>query len=81
MLNVLSEEPYEGTRVRESIELQVEITEFHDLRITLDPSMESKIKTSAPGRTVRFLMNLTNAGNVPDTPMLHNHTRLPGAAG
>ena len=81
VLNVLSEEPYEGTRVRESIELQVEITEFHDLRITLDPAMESKIKTSAPGRTVRFLMNLTNAGNVPDTPMLHNHTRLPGAAG
>ncbi|NDF22012.1 MAG: hypothetical protein EB152_01615 [Euryarchaeota archaeon] len=40
------------------------------------PAMESKIKTSAPGRTVRFLMNLTNAGNVPDIPMLHNHTKL-----
>ncbi|DAC24316.1 MAG TPA: hypothetical protein D7H76_05045, partial [Candidatus Poseidoniales archaeon] len=81
VLNVLSEEPYEGTRVRENIELQVEITEFHDLRITLDPAMESKIKTSAPGRTVRFLMNLTNAGNVPDTPMLHNHTKLGGGGG
>jgi uncharacterized membrane protein len=81
VLNVLSEEPYEGTRVRENIELQVEIKEFHDLRITLDPAMESKIKTSAPGRTVRFLMNLTNAGNVPDTPMLHNHTKLPGGGG
>ena len=81
VLNVLSEEPYEGTRVRENIELQVEITEFHDLRITLDPAMESKIKTSAPGRTVRFLMNLTNAGNVPDTPMIHNHTKLDGGGG
>ena len=81
VLNVLSEEHYEGTRVRENIELQVEITEFHDLRITLDPAMESKIKTSAPGRTVRFLMNLTNAGNVPDTPMIHNHTKLDGGGG
>ena len=81
VLNVLSEELYEGTRVRDTLDLQVQIGEFHDLKITLDPAMESKIKTSAPGKTVRYLMNLTNAGNVPDVPMLHNHTRLGGGGG
>ena len=81
VLNVLSEEEFEETKIRDTIDLQVQIGEFHDLRITLDPSMESKIKTSAPGRTVRFLMNLTNAGNVPDTPMLHNHTKLANGGG
>ena len=81
VLNVLSEELYEGTRVRDTLDLQVQIGEFHDLKITLDPAMESKIKTSAPGKTVRYLMNLTNAGNVPDVPMLHNHTSLGGGGG
>ena len=48
VLNVLSEEEFEETRIRDTIDLQVQIGEFHDLRISLDPSMESKIKTSAP---------------------------------
>ena len=36
--------------------------------------VESRIKTTAPGRIVRFTMNLTNFGNVDDQPTLHNHT-------
>ncbi|MBT3357550.1 MAG: hypothetical protein HN534_03755 [Euryarchaeota archaeon] len=73
-LQVFSEEPYEGTKLRDVITLQIEIIEFHDMRITIDPSVESKIKTTAPGRVVRFTMNLTNFGNVPDQPTIHNHT-------
>ena len=74
ILHVLSEESYEGTRLRDVIELQVEIVEFHDMRIEVDPMVESRIKTTAPGRIVRFTMNLTNFGNVDDQPTLHNHT-------
>jgi len=74
ILNVLSEEAYEGTRLRDVIELQVEIVEFHDMRIDLDPLVESRIKTTAPGRIVRFTMNITNFGNVDDQPTIHNHT-------
>ena len=74
VLEVMSEEEYDGTRIRDLITLQVEIIEFHDMRIVLDPLVESKIKTTAPGRTVRFVMNVTNFGNVPDIPTLHNHT-------
>jgi len=72
--NVLSEEPFEGTRVQDQIILRVNIIEFHDVRVTLDPSVESKIKTTAPSRIVRFTLNVTNHGNVPDQPTMHNHT-------
>lgn len=72
--HVQSEEPFEGTRVQDQIVLQVSIIEFHDMRISLDPAVESKIKTTAPSRIVRFTMNVTNYGNVPDQPTLHNHT-------
>ena len=74
-LDVLSEEPYQGTRLRDSIVLQIEVVEFHDMRIELDPSVESKIKTTAPGRVVRYILNVTNFGNVADQPTLHNHTQ------
>ena len=80
VLNVLSEESYDGTKVRDQIELQVEIIEFHDMRIEIDPMVESKIKTTAPGRTVRFIMNVTNYGNVPDQPTIHNYTQQTGAS-
>ena len=80
ILDVLSEEPYEGTKVRDNIILQIEIIEFHDMRIEVDPMVESKIKTTAPGRTVRFIMNITNFGNVPDQPTLHNYTQQIGAS-
>ena len=79
ILNVLSEEAYEGTKLRDTIELQVEIVEFHDMRIEVDPLVESRIKTTAPGRIVRFTMNVTNFGNMPDQPTLHNHTIVIGA--
>jgi hypothetical protein len=72
--NVYSEEEYEGTKLRDVISLKVNIIEFHDMRITLDPSVESKIKTTAPSRIVRFTLNVTNFGNVPDQPTIHNHT-------
>jgi len=80
IFDVLSEESYEGTKIRDNIVLQVEIIEFHDMRIELDPLVESKIKTTAPGRTVRFIMNITNFGNVPDQPSLHNYTQQTGAS-
>ena len=73
-LDVLSEEPYDGTKLRDTIVLNVEVVEFHDMRIELDPAIESKIKTTAPGRTVRFTMNVSNFGNVDDHPSIHNHT-------
>ncbi|HIC50333.1 MAG TPA: hypothetical protein EYP01_02630, partial [Candidatus Poseidoniales archaeon] len=79
ILNVLSEEAYEGTKLRDTIELQVEVVEFHDMRIEVDPLVESRIKTTAPGRIVRFTMNVTNFGNMPDQPTLHNHTIVIGA--
>jgi hypothetical protein len=72
--NVLSEEPFEGTRLQDNLVLRVTIVEFHDMRISLDPAVESKIKTTAPSRIVRFTVNVTNHGNIPDQPTLHNHT-------
>ena len=72
--NIYSEEEYEGSKLRDIISLKVNIIEFHDMRITLDPSVESKIKTTAPSRIVRFTLNVTNFGNVPDQPTIHNHT-------
>jgi len=74
VLHVLSEESYEGTKLRDVIELQVEIVEFHDMRIEVDPMVESRIKSTAPGRIVRFTINITNHGNMDDQPTLHNHT-------
>jgi len=44
------------------------------MMIEVDPMVESRIKTTAPGRIVRFTMNLTNYGNVDDQPTLHNYT-------
>ena len=73
--NVLSEEEFEGTRIQDEIVLNINVIEFHDMRITLDPAVESKIKTTAPSRIVRFTLNVTNFGNVPDQPTLHNHTK------
>ena len=58
VLHILSEESYEGTRIRDSVTLQIEIVEFHDMRIVLDPAVESKIKTTAPGRTVLSLIHI-----------------------
>jgi len=73
-IEIFSEETFEGTKLRDIITLQIEIVEFHDMRITIDPTVESRIKTTAPGRVVRFTMNVTNYGNVADQPTVHNHT-------
>ena len=53
---------------------QITVNEFYDMQISMDPSVDNAVKTSAPGRIVEFVVNITNAGNVPDTPSLHNHT-------
>ena len=68
--NVLSEEPYEGTRVQDQVVLRATIIEFHDMQISLDPLVESKIKTTAPSRIVRYTLNVSNYGNVADQPCL-----------
>ncbi len=80
VLDVFSEEAYPDsagrpTRLRDSVTLTITVNEFHDMQIWLDPFVESDVKTTAPGRTVRFNLNVTNNGNVPDTPTLHNHTK------
>ena len=79
MLQAFSEELYPDdsgrqTRVRDTITLQITVDEFHDMQISMDPTVDNAVKTSAPGRTVRFAFNITNNGNVPDVPTLNNHT-------
>jgi uncharacterized membrane protein len=75
VLKTYSEESWEGTTERDAIIITIAVKEYHDMQIWLDPSVESQVKTTAPGRTVRYLLNVTNNGNVPDTPTLHNHTK------
>jgi hypothetical protein len=79
--NVLSEEPFpctedpcEGTKLQDQIVIRATIIEFHDMQISLDPTVESKIKTTAPSRIVRYTLNVSNFGNVEDQPTIHNHT-------
>ena len=62
------------TRLRDVTEITVTVREFYDMQITMDPTVDNDVKTSAPGRVVRFTVNVTNAGNVPDTPTLNNHS-------
>ncbi len=62
------------TRLRDVTTLTVTVREFYDMQISMDPTVENDVKTSAPGRVVRFIVNVTNAGNVPDVPTLDNHT-------
>jgi uncharacterized membrane protein len=64
------------TRLRDITTLTVTVREFHDMQISMDPTVENDVKTSAPGRVVRFIVNITNAGNVPDVPTLDNHTSI-----
>ncbi|MED5496464.1 MAG: hypothetical protein VX872_02770, partial [Candidatus Thermoplasmatota archaeon] len=62
------------TRLRDVTTLTVTVREFYDMQISMDSTVENDVKTSAPGRVVRFIVNVTNAGNVPDVPTLDNHT-------
>ncbi len=79
IIQAFSEEDYPDdsghrTRLRDEIVFQVTVKEFYDMQISMDPSVDNDVKTSAPGKIVQFVVNITNAGNVPDTPSLHNHT-------
>ena len=64
----------EETYLRDTIILDITVKQFHDLQLSLDPLVENDVKTTAPGRTVQFVMNLTNNGNVVDTAYMHNYT-------
>jgi hypothetical protein len=82
VLQAFSEELYpdasgRDTRIRDTIVLKVTVAEFHDMQISMDPTVDNAVKTSAPGRIVRFTLNVTNNGNVPDVPTLNNHTSQP----
>jgi len=79
ILQAFSEEDYPDasghrTRLRDEVVILVTVNEFYDMQIEIDSSVDNAIKTSAPGRIVEYIVNVTNAGNVPDTPSLHNHT-------
>ena len=75
VIKAYSEESFDGTLERDAVLLEIQVNEYHDMRIWLDPLVESQVKTTAPGRTVRYLLNVTNNGNVPDIGTLHNHTK------
>ncbi|MEC7059191.1 MAG: hypothetical protein VXW90_02890 [Candidatus Thermoplasmatota archaeon] len=79
VMQAFSEEVYPDasgreTRIRDTVVLAVTVDEFHDMQISMDPTVDNAVKTSAPGRVVRFTFNITNNGNVPDVPTLNNHT-------
>ncbi|HIF45727.1 MAG TPA: hypothetical protein EYQ73_02885 [Candidatus Poseidoniales archaeon] len=79
VIQSFSEEDYPDatghrTRLRSEISIIVTVNEFYDMQISMDPMHDNPVKTSAPGRIVEFMVNITNGGNVVDTPALHNHT-------
>ena len=80
LVQAFSEEDYpddtgQRTRLRDEIMFYVTVNEFYDMQITMDETIDNLVKTTAPGRIVEYNFNITNAGNVPDTPTLHNHTQ------
>jgi len=79
VFQTFSEESYPDdtgrlTRLRYTQSIPVYVQEFYDMQISMDATVDNAIKTSAPGRIVRFELNITNNGNVPDWPTLNNHT-------
>jgi len=80
VFQTFSEESYPSeidgrlTRLRFTQIIPVYVQEFYDMQISMDSTVDNAIKTSAPGRIVRFELNITNNGNVPDWPTLNNHT-------
>jgi len=79
VFQTFSEEAYPDangreTRLRFTQQIPVYVQEFYDMQISMDSTVDNAIKTSAPGRIVRFELNITNNGNVPDWPTLNNHT-------
>ena len=79
-LQAFSEEAYKDdgsnkkTRLRDTVQIKITVVEFHDMQISIDPTVDNAVKTSAPGKTVQFIVNITNNGNVADTPRLYNHS-------
>ncbi len=78
-LHTFSEEAYAApnqplTRLRDVLTFTITVNEFYDMQISIDESQDNAVKISAPGRIVKFVVNVTNAGNIADTPSLHNHT-------
>ena len=81
VFQTFSEESYPDasgrlTRLRFTQSMPVYVQEFYDMQISMDSTVDNAIKTSAPGRIVRFELNITNNGNVPDWPTLNNHTAV-----
>jgi hypothetical protein len=79
VFQTFSEESYPDasgrlTRLRFTQEIPVYVQEFYDMQISMDETVDNAVKTSAPGRIVRFEVNITNNGNVPDWARLDNHT-------
>ena len=78
VFEAFSEEAYPDdkgreTRLRDTLAFNVQVNEFHDMRISMDPRIDNPVKTSAPGRVVSFEVNITNYGNVPDTQACTTH--------
>tara|TARA_B100001093_G_scaffold68951_1_gene59232 strand:- start:32779 stop:37869 length:5091 start_codon:yes stop_codon:yes gene_type:complete len=79
VFQTFSEESYPDasgrlTRLRFTQQIPVYVQEFYDMQISMDETVDNAVKTSAPGRIVRYEFNITNNGNVPDWPTLNNHT-------
>jgi len=79
VIEVYSEEAYpqtgpSSTKLRDTLVITVNVLEFHDMQISIDSTIDTDVKTAAPGQIIDFTVNITNAGNVEDTPALHNHT-------
>ena len=80
VVQAFSEEDYPDdtghrTRLRDELMFYITVNEFYDMQISMDETIDNPVKTTAPGRIVEYNFNITNAGNVPDTPNLHNHTQ------
>ena len=79
-IGLFSEEAYQGeldnekTHLRELITVIINVREFHDMQITIDELVENAIKIATPGRTVQYIVNVTNNGNVVDDVFLNVHT-------
>jgi uncharacterized membrane protein len=79
-IGLFSEEAYqsetdsEETHLRELITIAITVREFHDMQIMIDETLENTVKIAAPGRTVQYLVNVTNNGNVVDDAFLNVHT-------
>ena len=79
-VGLFSEEAYQGelddekTHLRDLITVNINVREFHDMQITIDETVENAIKIATPGRTVQYIVNVTNNGNVVDDAFLNVYT-------